>query len=40
MQIGEEGFENLLVNMVLKKKLKKDPNPRKHLSMPLYLGMA
>jgi hypothetical protein len=40
MQIGGEGFENLFVNMMLKNKLKKDPNSRKHLSMPLYLGMA
>jgi hypothetical protein len=37
MQIGGEGFENILVNMELRKKLKKDLNPRKHLSMHLYL---
>jgi len=35
MQIGGEEFQNLLVNMVLEKKLEK-----KRLSMPLDLGMG
>jgi hypothetical protein len=38
MQIGEEGFENLLVNMVLKKKVKMDPNPKKHPFHASLLG--
>jgi molecular chaperone DnaK (HSP70) len=35
MQIGGEDIENLIMNMVLEKLLKKNTNMRKHLSMPL-----
>jgi len=35
-----EGIENLLTNIMLgKKNLKKDTNPKRNLSMLLYLGM-
>jgi hypothetical protein len=34
MQIGE-GIENMIMNRVLEKK-----NPKKHRSMPFYLGMG
>jgi hypothetical protein len=42
MQIGGEGIENLLITMLRcwKKKLKKDTNPQRHISMPLYLQMG
>ncbi len=40
MQIGGEGIENLLVNAMLEKKLWKDIDLKKHLSMSLYLGMG
>jgi hypothetical protein len=40
MQIGREGIENLLVNMVLKKKLSKNTNTKRCLSVPFYLGMG
>jgi hypothetical protein len=40
-QIGGEGSENLLVNMVLEVfLLKKNIDPKRHNSMPLYLGMG
>jgi hypothetical protein len=42
-QIGENFIENLLVNVVFKekkKKKKKDTNPKRYISMPLYLGMG
>jgi hypothetical protein len=40
MQIGGEEFQNLLMNTVLEKKLQKNTNLKKHLSMPLHLGMC
>jgi hypothetical protein len=42
VQIGGEGIENLLIIMLQcwKKKLKKDTNPKRHISMPLYSGMG
>jgi hypothetical protein len=39
MQIGGEGIENLLVN-VMEFLKKKDIDLKKHLSMSLYLGMG
>jgi hypothetical protein len=42
-QIGEKFIENLLVNVVfkeIKKKKEKDTNPKRYISMPLYLGMG
>jgi hypothetical protein len=39
MKIGGEGIENLLMNMVLKKKLKNTYLLKKNLSMPFYLGI-
>jgi len=33
-QIGGEGIENVLVNMVLEKKLLKDKDLRRHFFMP------
>jgi hypothetical protein len=41
MQIARENIENLFVNMVLaKKKLLKDINSKRHISMYFYLRMA
>jgi hypothetical protein len=40
MQIGREDIENLLVNMVLEKKLPNNTNMKRHISMPIYLGMG
>jgi hypothetical protein len=39
MQIGVKGIENLLVIIVLKKKLWKNTNLKKHLSISHYLGI-
>jgi hypothetical protein len=38
MQFGEKGIKNLLLNMVLEKKLKKHTNLKKHLSNTSLLG--
>jgi hypothetical protein len=35
-QNGGECIENALMNMVLEKKLKKNTNPKRHISIPLY----
>jgi len=40
MQIGGEGVEILLMNMVLEKKTLKKKNWKRHPSMPFYLGMG
>jgi hypothetical protein len=41
MQIGGEGIENLLINMVLEKKnLEKKANPKRHLYVPLYFRIG
>jgi hypothetical protein len=40
MQIGGKCIQNLLVNMVLESKLSKDTNIKRHISMPLHLGMG
>jgi hypothetical protein len=40
IQIGGEGIENLLVNVMLELKKKEDIDLKKHLSMFLYLGMG
>jgi hypothetical protein len=40
LQIGGEGIENPLVNMVLGRKFNWKTNSKKHISMPLYSGMA
>jgi hypothetical protein len=40
MQIVEKCIQNLLVNMVVEKKLLKDINMKRHLSMPFHLGMG
>jgi hypothetical protein len=40
MQIGGEDIENLLVNMVLDKKLQNNTNLKRHISMSLYMGMG
>jgi hypothetical protein len=38
---GKKYIQNLLVNMVVKKKtLKKNRNSKKHLSMPLWLRIG
>jgi hypothetical protein len=39
IQIDKEKFQNLLMNMVLEKKLKKYTNMKRHLSMPFHLEM-
>jgi hypothetical protein len=41
MQIGKKCIENLFVNIMLKKNVLKnmDLQKKKHLFMPLYLGM-
>jgi hypothetical protein len=42
-QIGENFIENLLVNVVFKKKKKlkkQDTDLKRYISMPLYLGMG
>jgi hypothetical protein len=43
-KIGEKFIENLLVNVVFKEKKnlkkKKGTNPKRYISMPLYLGMG
>jgi hypothetical protein len=39
-QIGGEGSENLLVSMVLEVFKKKNIDPKRHNSMPFYLGMG
>ncbi len=39
MQIGEKGIENLLVNVMLEKKNLLIFFLKRHLPMPLYLGM-
>jgi hypothetical protein len=38
MQIDENGFENLLMNMMFKKKLKKDLDSKIHLFVSLCFG--
>jgi hypothetical protein len=41
MKIGGKGNQNIVVNMGLtKKKLKKDTNSKRHVFMPLHLGMG
>jgi hypothetical protein len=40
MQIVEKCIQNLLVNMVVEKKLLKDINMKRHLSMPFHSGMG
>jgi hypothetical protein len=39
-QIGGEGSENLLVNMVLEVFKKKNIDPKRHNSIPFYFGMG
>jgi hypothetical protein len=39
MQIGE-AIEYLLMNMVLTKRTVEDTNPKRHIFMPLDLGMG
>jgi hypothetical protein len=40
MQIGGENIENMFVNMMVKRNLKKYTNPKIHLWMPIYSGMG
>ncbi len=39
MQIGGKGIENMVVNMVLEKKLKEHTIPKRDNSMLLHLGI-
>jgi hypothetical protein len=40
MQIGGKGIQNLFMNVALAKILEKNTTLKKHLSMPLHLGMG
>ncbi len=40
MQISEKNIEDLLMNVVLNFLIKKYEDPKKHIFMPLYLGMG